>query len=82
MDAAAAAFFAGHGEAPTARLYPVPHTIEVHDNGIGFDVDKVASNNHGLSGMRHRVEAGGGRLTVTSEKGSGSHIHAVLPKTA
>ena len=57
-------------------------TIEVHDNGIGFDVDKVASNSHGLSGMRHRVEAGGGRLTVTSEKGSGSHIHAVLPKTA
>ena len=57
-------------------------TIEVHDNGIGFDVDKVASNSHGLSGMRHRVEAGGGRLTVTSEKGSGSRIHAVLPKTA
>lgn len=57
-------------------------TIEVHDNGIGFDVNKVASNSHGLSGMRHRVEAGGGRLTVTSEKGSGSRIHAVLPKTA
>ena len=57
-------------------------TIEVHDNGIGFDVDKVASNSHGLSGMRHRVEAGGGRLNVTSEKGSGSRIHAVLPKTA
>ena len=57
-------------------------TIEVHDNGIGFDVNKVASNSHGLSGMRHRVEAGGGRLNVTSEKGSGSRIHAVLPKTA
>ena len=28
MDAAAAAFFAGHGEAPTARLYPVPHTAQ------------------------------------------------------
>ncbi len=57
-------------------------TIEVHDNGKGFDVNKVAPNSYGLSGMRHRVEAGGGRLTVTSEKGSGTRIHAVLPKTA
>jgi signal transduction histidine kinase len=57
-------------------------TIEVHDNGNGFDVGKVAANSHGLSGMRHRVEAGGGRLTVTSEKGNGTRIHAVLTKTA
>jgi len=56
--------------------------IEVHDNGNGFDVGEVAPNNHGLTGMRHRVEAGGGRLTVTSEKGSGTRIYAVLPKTA
>ena len=57
-------------------------TIEVHDNGNGFDISKVAATSHGLSGMRHRVEAGGGRLTVTSEKASGTSIHAVLTKTA
>ncbi len=56
-------------------------TIEVHDNGKGFDVSEVVPNSHGLNGMRHRVEASGGRLTVTSEKGSGTRIYAVLPKT-
>ena len=54
-------------------------TIEVHDNGNGFDVSKVAHNSHGLTGMRHRVEASGGRFTVTSETGKGTRIHAVLP---
>ena len=56
-------------------------SIEVHDNGNGFDVGKAVPSSHGLSGMRHRVEAGGGRLTVTSEKGSGTRIYAVLPKS-
>ena len=57
-------------------------TIEVHDNGNGFDVGKIAPNSHGLTGMRHRVEASGGRLTITSEKVGGTRIHAVLPKAA
>ena len=56
--------------------------IEVYDNGKGFDVGKVAPNSHGLTGMRHRVEAGGGRLTITSEKIGGTRIYAVLPKAA
>ena len=54
-------------------------TIEVHDNGNGFDVSEVAHNSHGLTGMRHRVEASGGRFTVTSETGKGTRVHAVLP---
>ena len=57
-------------------------TIEVHDNGNGFDVAKIAPNSHGLTGMRHRVEASGGRLTISSEKVGGTRIHAVLPKAA
>ena len=57
-------------------------TIEVHDNGNGFDVGKIAPNSHGLTGMRHRVEASGGRLTITSEKVGGTRIHAGLPKAA
>ena len=35
---------------------------------------------HGLAGMRHRVEAAGGRLTVTSRPGEGTRITAVLPR--
>ena len=55
--------------------------IEVNDNGKGFDVDRVAAGSHGLSGMRHRVEAAGGRLSVASTKGNGAKISAVMPKT-
>jgi signal transduction histidine kinase len=55
--------------------------IEVSDNGLGFDTDKVAATSHGLAGMRHRVEAAGGELTIESHPGRGTHIRANLPKT-
>jgi signal transduction histidine kinase len=56
-------------------------TVEVKDNGKGFKVGSVSAGSHGLAGMRHRVEAAGGRLTVTSTEGEGAKISAVLPKT-
>lgn len=56
-------------------------TVEVKDNGKGFKVGNVGPGSHGLSGMRHRVEAAGGRLTITSAEGSGTQIAAVLPKS-
>lgn len=56
-------------------------SVEVKDNGKGFRVESVGPTSHGLAGMRHRVEAAGGRLTVTSTEGSGARISAVLPKT-
>jgi signal transduction histidine kinase len=55
-------------------------TVEVKDNGKGFKVGSVGAGSHGLAGMRHRVEAAGGRLTVTSGEGEGTRISAVLPK--
>ncbi|WP_411884001.1 CHASE3 domain-containing protein [Polaromonas sp. YR568] len=56
-------------------------TVEVKDDGKGFKVASVGAGSHGLAGMRHRVEAAGGRLTVTSTEGEGTLISAVLPKT-
>lgn len=56
-------------------------TVEVRDNGKGFNMGNVGPGSHGLSGMRHRVEAAGGRLTVTSTEGTGTQITAVLPKS-
>ncbi len=56
-------------------------SIEVNDNGKGFELGNVAPTSHGLDGMRHRVEAAGGRLTVTTTQGIGTRISAVLPKT-
>ncbi|MEO7953309.1 MAG: CHASE3 domain-containing protein [Polaromonas sp.] len=55
--------------------------VEVRDDGKGFIVEKVGPGSHGLAGMRHRVEAAGGRLTVTSTPGAGTQISAVLPKS-
>ena len=56
-------------------------TIEVTDNGSGFKVESIPAGSHGLAGMRHRVEAIGGNLTVTSSE-NGTRVTAVLPKTA
>ena len=55
-------------------------TIEVSDDGQGFDTEKVAVTSQGLVGMRHRVEAAGGELTVESDPGKGTRIRAQLPK--
>jgi signal transduction histidine kinase len=55
--------------------------VDIKDDGKGFDVSAVRPSTHGLAGMRHRVEAAGGRLSVHSTPGSGTRISAVLPKT-
>lgn len=55
--------------------------VEVRDDGKGFNVANVGPGSHGLAGMRHRVEAAGGRLTVSSAAGTGTQISAVLPKS-
>lgn len=54
-------------------------TIEVTDNGTGFDTLHVSASTHGLAGMRHRVEAARGELTVESSPGSGTRLVAILP---
>ncbi|SCK45498.1 Signal transduction histidine kinase [Variovorax sp. HW608] len=55
--------------------------VEVTDNGKGFDTQHNRPTSHGLAGMRHRVEAAKGRLTVTSRPGHGTRLSAVLPAT-
>ena len=54
--------------------------VAINDDGKGFSVADIGPSTHGLAGMRHRVEAAGGRLTVVSTPGKGSRISAVLPK--
>jgi signal transduction histidine kinase len=50
-------------------------TLEITDDGRG-GADPAGS---GLTGLRHRVEALDGALSVTSPAGSGTTIRAVLP---
>ena len=52
---------------------------EVRDNGKGFDPREVRPATHGLAGMRHRVEAAHGKLTITSTLGQGTLVSAMLP---
>lgn len=59
--------------------YPTHVAVQVRDNGEGFDPATVRPTSHGLSGMRHRVEAAGGRLSITSRPGNGTLMSAVLP---
>ena len=59
--------------------YPTYVTVQIQDDGEGFETSSMRPNSHGLAGMRHRVEAAGGRLTVSSELGKGTVISAVIP---
>ncbi|MEJ8820793.1 CHASE3 domain-containing protein [Variovorax humicola] len=53
--------------------------VEVSDNGKGFDMNSVRPSTHGLAGMRHRVQAANGKLTVASRPGEGARLTAMLP---
>jgi signal transduction histidine kinase len=61
--------------------------IEVKDDGVGFDANEAAVRGRtgeaaGLLGMRERAELLGGRLVVTSVKGSGTTVLAEIPLRA
>jgi len=54
-------------------------TVRITDDGIGFDTHAVGVSHHGLVGMRYRVQAEGGVLSVSSQPGHGTEVHAWLP---
>ncbi|MDO5693764.1 MAG: CHASE3 domain-containing protein [Pseudomonadota bacterium] len=54
--------------------------VSVHDNGVGFDPMRLPQASHGLVGMRHRVEASGGRLDINSRPGQGSRVSGTIPR--
>jgi len=53
--------------------------ISVRDNGVGFDTSAKPQSAYGLVGMRFRVEAEGGVLSLASAPGQGTLIRAKLP---
>jgi len=56
--------------------------VSITDDGIGFDPETSRLGRHGLTGMRFRVEASGGELTLVSAPGQGTRIVARLPLLA
>ncbi len=58
--------------------------VSVRDDGLGFDLsdvgDRVTSaGGLGLRQMRERVESRGGRFSVESTPGAGTHVYAAVP---
>ncbi len=56
-------------------------TLEIRDDGAGFDpagADARASR-WGMTTMRERAEAAGGRLEITSARGTGTVLRATVP---
>jgi signal transduction histidine kinase len=54
-------------------------TLTVHDDGVGFDVEKKDKANHyGLEGMQERAQLVGGELTVTSKPSEGTTVKLVV----
>jgi signal transduction histidine kinase len=55
--------------------------VEVTDDGRGATtlVEGSGEGGHGLSGMRERVLAAGGRLTAGPRQGGGWRVHALFP---
>jgi signal transduction histidine kinase len=58
-------------------------TMEVADNGKGFEVDRVliakGNNRLGVLGMRERVQMVGGQFKLVSTPGTGTTIRAEIP---
>ncbi|WP_091613592.1 sensor histidine kinase [Marinococcus luteus] len=58
---------------------PTSITILIKDDGKGFDVDKERDKSFGLLGMRERVNALGGQLTIDSVVGQGTRVKVFVP---
>ena len=53
--------------------------VSVRDDGVGFDTEVNRASAYGLVGMRFRVEASGGKLSIASKPGHGTRVYATLP---
>jgi signal transduction histidine kinase len=53
--------------------------LRVSDDGKGFDPASAPRGRWGMTTMRERAEAAGGRLLVKSSPGSGTTVSAAVP---
>jgi two-component system sensor histidine kinase UhpB len=69
---------------PTVSLKREPDGVRVciHDDGAGFDPERVPADRFGLEGMRQRARLLGAEPTITSRPGQGTTIEVVLPVPA
>jgi signal transduction histidine kinase len=55
-------------------------TMEVADDGVGFDPSLQGTGGFGLSGMRERAERLGGTVRIESSPGTGTRVLAEVPR--
>lgn len=54
-------------------------TLMVHDNGVGFNIEKVNKKaQFGLTGMRERAQLVGGELNIVSKPGAGTTVQLTV----
>lgn len=54
-------------------------TLDLQDNGKGFDLQQLSGGTLGLKSMRERAEFLSGTFTVSSQQGEGTRIHLEFP---
>lgn len=54
-------------------------TLNLYDNGVGFDLESPTIAQHGLSGMKHRVQMLKGKIEIVSAPGKGVFITVEVP---
>jgi signal transduction histidine kinase len=54
--------------------------LMIEDDGVGFDMGRVEKG-VGLDSMRERLEATGGRLSISSERSRGTNIMAIMRRS-
>ena len=58
---------------------PEVFTLEVEDDGVGFDAERSAGKSLGLYSMKRRASSIRATLTIDSEPGVGTMVRATLP---
>ncbi|GHO70015.1 histidine kinase [Ktedonobacter sp. SOSP1-52] len=54
-------------------------TLEIGDNGVGFESAKITTGHYGLLGLRERARLMNGQLLVSSKPGKGTTVRLCLP---
>lgn len=62
-----------------AELLAGELSIFVRDRGVGFDVDRIPADRHGIrDSIRARVEGSGGRVRISSTPGEGTEVELAV----
>ncbi|MGV0329324.1 ATP-binding protein [Corynebacterium guaraldiae] len=62
-----------------AELLAGELSIFVRDRGVGFDVDRIPADRHGIrDSIRARVEGTGGRVRISSTPGEGTEVELAV----